>query len=242
MKTLLFISISTLILTGVGVLWYKLSRSKRDIPPEISMRPHNTAIIRKSELNGKMIVDSLDAMGYFRFTHPSVLDSLKKEIETAYDEYGILSSTYDEQTTFRPHCNRLYSCDGETLYETGGLEEMLKDVKPTFDQLHVPLQWADEYWADDATLHTIVLNGKKYEAFKGDPQDSYCWGYATRNFVNILNDQLALHNAEDRVYPIMYGNDGRIVFLTPSQFDFIQRHFRAEMPRTVESWWNEGTR
>jgi hypothetical protein len=60
-------------------------------------------------------------------------------------------------------------------------------VKPIFDKLQIPLKWSDEYWSDDITLHTIVLNGKQYDAFRGNPNDYKIWAIALKNFAEMLN-------------------------------------------------------
>jgi hypothetical protein len=191
-------------------------------------------------VTGQIVVDTLEALGYFRFTDQPNLAPLKKDIREAYDQYKILSTINAEKAPHAPYCLRYYYCDGETLFEAGGVVEYLKEVKPTFDKLGIPLKWSNDYFSDDATEHTIVVNGKKYIAFKGDPNDMRIWGWATKNFVEMLNDQLALHHSDERVYPIMGGNDGRIVFLTQAQYDFISRHFdKKEAPREVSLWWKE---
>jgi hypothetical protein len=56
-------------------------------------------------------------------------------------------------------------------------------VKPVFDKLGISLKWSDEYWSDDITLHTIVLNGKEYDPFRGNPNDKKIWAIAFENML-----------------------------------------------------------
>ena len=60
-------------------------------------------------------------------------------------------------------------------------------VKPIFDKLQIPLKWSDEYWSDDITLHAILLNGKKYDAFRGNPKNYKIWAIALKNFAEMFN-------------------------------------------------------
>jgi hypothetical protein len=191
-------------------------------------------------LTGQMVVDTLESLDYFKFTEPGQLDLLKKEIRETYDQHKALATINSLKPPLEPWCRRLYFCDGEILFELGGLVEYLTDVTSTFEKLGIPLAWSDEYFSRDAREHTIVVNGKKYIAFKGDPRHSSAWSRATKLFVELLNDQLLLHHSDERVYPILGGNEGRIVFLTQPQYDFIYRHFdKRERPKLLSLWWKE---
>jgi hypothetical protein len=191
-------------------------------------------------LTGQMVVDTLEGLDYFKYTDPTQLDLLKKEIVEAFDQHKALSTINSLKSPFEPYCRRLYFCDGEILFEPGGIVEYLTDVTLTFQKLGIPLVWSDEYFRMDAKEHRIVVNGKKYIAFKGDPRAKSTWDRATRNFVELLNDQLQLNHSDERVYPILGENKGRIVFLTRQQFDFIYRHFdKRERPKELSLWWKQ---
>jgi len=207
-------------------------------------RKERRALVEEEEpdispgLTGQMVVDALESLDYFKYTDPGQLDLLKKEIVETYDQHKVLATINSLKPPFEPWCRRLYFCDGEILFEMDGIVEYLTDVTSTFEKLGIPLAWSDEYFSRDAKEHTIVVNGKKYIAFKGDPRDTATWNGATKNFVELLNDQLLLHHSDERVYPILGGNDGRIVFLTQPQYDFIYRHFdKRERPKQLALWW-----
>jgi hypothetical protein len=100
------------------------------------------------------------------------------------------------------------------------------------------LKWKDDYFNDDATEHSIVINDKKYFPFKGDSNDSRAWGIATKNFVEIINDQLTIHNSDERAYPILFNNDGHIIFLTDKQYHFVSQYLdKTERPMEINLWW-----
>ena len=232
MKTAIIIISGLIVLTFVII---SFSKNKRKNKPLIIASDTNAI---DTSMNGQNVIDTLTALGYFKYTAPENLDTLKNEMKNIYDQYKVLTTINYEKPPFEPFCRRLYVCDGETLFELGGVVDYLKDIKPTFDKLNIPLNWKDDYFSDDATEHTIVINNKKYIAFKGDPDDPQAWGIATKNFVEMINDQLAINNSDERVHPILFNNDGRIIFLTKPQYDFIYEHFdKRERPMEINLWW-----
>jgi hypothetical protein len=231
MKTALII-IAGLILLIVIILSFSKKKNKSD---STSVALVETKI---PTITGQQVVDTLAALGYFKYTDADKLDTLKHEIATTYDDVKVLTTINEYKPPHEPYCRRFYFCDGETLFELGGVVDYLKDIKPTFDKLNIPLEWKDDYFSKDGTEHTIIINGKKYTAYKGAADDLRAWGIATKNFVEILNDQLAIHKSDERVYPILFNNDGRIIFLTKPQYDFIFEHFdERERPMEVNHWW-----
>jgi hypothetical protein len=130
--------------------------------------------------------------------------------------------------------------DNETLFEEGGFTDILKDMQPTFDKIGLKLNLTDHYevwdtvnsWLD----HTITINGTKYTIFKHFTEMG--WGEAVQRLVEILNDQLAKQNKDDRVYPVSGGNDGRIIFLSAEQFKYIDSIYRNNnwKPLRLHDW------
>lgn len=231
MKTTVIIIVG-LVLLSLLIVSFSKSKKKTDTSLPTTKQPVIASI------TGQSFVDTLTQLGYFKYTDTKNLDSLKKEIETVFDKVKVLTTIGDEKRPFQCHCYRLYSCDGETLFELGGVEDYLKDIKPTFDKLNIPLQWKDDHFSEDATEHSIVINDKKYFPFKGDPNDLRAWGIATKNFVEIINDQLTIHNSDERVYPILFNNDGHIIFLTDKQYQFVSQYLdKTERPMEINLWW-----
>ncbi len=196
-----------------------------------------------SPITGQLFVDSLEMLGYFKYADDDQLPELKKKMRDSYEHGRFITTVNSAERPYAPFCRRYYGCDGETLFEIDGITGYLAEVKPTFDKLGIPLTWSDDYFSDDATEHTIVVNNKKYIAFKGNPNDLLIWGWATKYFVEMLNDQLAMHHSDERVYPISGGNDGRLIFLTKPQYDFIFHNVDddEERPLEVDLWWKVNT-
>jgi heme/copper-type cytochrome/quinol oxidase subunit 2 len=231
MKTAIIIIVGIILLTFLIVSFTK-NKKKTDKPFTINNQPVTASI------TGQTFVDTLTSLGYFKYTDTKNLGTLKKEIERVFDKVKVLTTISEEKKPFQCYCYRLYSCDGETLFELGGVEDYLRDIKPTFDKLKIPLQWKDDHFSDDATKHSIIINDKKYFPFKGDPNDLRAWGIATKNFVEIINDQLIIHNSDERVYPILFNNDGHIIFLTEKQYHFVSQYLdKTERPMEINLWW-----
>ncbi len=166
-------------------------------------------------------------MGYFNYADPKDIDTLQKHMIKEYDPTNELVSIWSDHTP-TPKDFRYYFCDNETLFEEGGLTDILKDLKPTFDKIGLTIKVTDhnEVW-DNAKRwlnHTITINGAKYIVFKNFTEMG--WGEAVQRLVEILNSELAKQNKEDRVYPVSGGNDGRIIFLSEDQFKYIDSVYK----------------
>ena len=232
MKNLALIIIGLIILTRL-IVWYTKNKTINNTQSKVS-KP-----LIEPSISGKNFIDTLAELGYFKYTDSNNLDTLKNEIENVFEKHRVLATTYNiTLPPIQPFCYRLYDCDGEVLFELGGLEKCLNAIKPTFEKLNIPLNWKEDYFSEDATEHSIVINDKKYFAFKGDPSGLQAWGIATKNFVEIINDQLAIHKSNERVYPILFNNDGHIIFLTDSQYNFVSQHLdKIERPMEINLWW-----
>ncbi len=236
---LLLVFLLIMIIFLIKKLISKKQESEPEDEPESETYTQWTDRYEKNNvlLAPEQILDTLEKLGYFSFTAPEDLAAVKREIASGYESHQILSTEFGEESTVGL-CGRYYLCDGETLFEIGGLEEYLLEVKPIFDRLGIPLKWSNEYWSDDITEHTIVLNGKQYDAFRGNPNDYKIWGWATKNFAEMLNDQLTIHESDEKIYLMGGGNDGAFYILTDAQFAFIRKHFTSdEIPRPVAEWW-----
>lgn len=231
MKTAIILTVGLILLTLL-IISFSKNKKKIDTVPTTTKQP----VI--SSITGQSFVDTLTELTYFKYTDAQNLDTLKKEIASVFDQHKVLTTLSYEKPPFQSFCRRLYSCDGETLFELGGVEDYLKDIKPTFDKLNIPLVWKDDHFSQDGTEHSIVINDKKYFPFKGDPNDLRAWGIATKNFVEIINDQLTIHNSDERVYPILFNNDGHIIFLTDNQYHFVSKYLdKTERPMEIDLWW-----
>jgi hypothetical protein len=188
-----------------------------------------------SEVAGK-----LESLGYFKYADAGDIESLKAEIGggLAKENYLPFVDNGGEWAVSRDL--RHYFMDGEDLFEEGGIVEMLQHMDGTFRKLNISLAISSHIEDYDKTKgglsHRITINGQPYVLF--DQFDGYGWGEAAQRFADMVNDQLALQGAEERLYLIGGGNDGRAVFLTESQQAFISAFIkdRNEKPLAVGEW------
>ena len=229
-STIIVIVAALLILGG---LW--LFKKK---PSNVSSASTHTTT-QHNKVNAEKFVARLDELGYFKYADPKDLDNLKKNMLEGYDPTNELVSIWDDNTS-TPKDYRYYFCDNETLFEEGGFTDMLKDLKPTFDKIGLTINVTDHYEVWDNTNkwlnHTITIKGVKYVIFKNFTEMG--WGEAIQRFVEILNDQLAKQDKEDRIYPASGGNDGRIIFLSNEQFKYIDSVYENPIwkPLRVKDW------
>jgi hypothetical protein len=192
--------------------------------------------------DGNTIVEQLSELGYFKYMNDSEeLDELKKQLVDSINYYNCLM-TIDSEENFEPIEKRLFFCDGETLFEIGGLEKYLNFVKPAFTSRNLTIEWNNEISdeIDKHWTHKITVNGKEYVAFEGDMDNIYVWGIAQLNFYEMMNDVLKLQNSDEQVYPIYAGEDGQFIFLNKELFEYIESidlHDQCK-PRTISDWKN----
>jgi hypothetical protein len=195
----------------------------------------------RTNFNGKQIVEELDKLNFFNLTHESEVNEEKRLLEESYNEYNFFEGNLRGETLSFVD-NRFYFVDGEELFEIGGLVEYLKIVKPVFAKLNLKLDYSNEksFQTDKYWKHTIELNGREYIAFNSSFGE-LDWGIAYVNFIEMLNCELSAQKSEERFYPISCQNDGRIVLLTPKQFEFVKKHYPndGEHPQEIEIWKKE---
>jgi len=183
------------------------------------------------------IAEKLEALGYFKYADPKDIPALKRLLAGGFVGNSVLL-TLDDDKTLMPLDYRLYRFDGEDLFELGGFANMLKDMQPLFDKMNFTLACNSdiEEDAEPGIDHFISLNDREYIVFKNF--DDYGWCEAAQRFAEIINDQLALQNKDERLYLINGGNDGQAVFLTDAQFAVIDPLITdtGSKPLKVEDW------
>lgn len=198
----------------------------------------------KAKDSGTDVIKKMEELGYFKYADSDKVAELKADLIKSFDSYKVLTTISDDETLL-PYDYRLYFCDGEALFEIGGLEEYLSYAKNAFEKRGLKLDWSNEISEQDGNdwNHRITVNGKEYVAFQGSMERMDIWGVAQLNFYRLLNDQLDLQGSVERVFPISGGEEGQFVFLTKELFDYISTTFyqgkdfrKWEIPYSVEKW------
>src|SRR5690554_7847045 len=91
------------------------------------------AVYKKDE--AEQFVKRLDELGYFKYAVNSDIDSLKANFIKEFDPEAEVTTIWDDNTHL-PKDFRYYFCDGEEVYEQGGILGLLKDLKPVFDKMN----------------------------------------------------------------------------------------------------------
>ena len=192
--------------------------------------------------DGWDFVSQLDKLEYFKYTESGRIKIVKEAMVLAYDPASSLEMVWDDVAD-TPYDYRLYYYDGEGLFEAGGFTYTLEKLKPTFDIIGLKLiitNHVEEWDTKNNWLnHTITINGNHYTIFKNFTGQG--WGEATQTFADIINNELSLQNKEDRIYLINSGNEGRLIFLNPAQFKYIDSVLRDKQwkPLKVDDWCKE---
>lgn len=216
----------------VGIAIVVILKKKTEVQPKKKqpMLSHDEAV---------SFVKQFEREGYYKYANPNDIDTLKNDLISSIEVYAVLSTIYDEET-YIPKDYRYYMFDNETIFEQGGFDDAFKDMKALFDKMDFKLEITNhkEEWdtINKCLNHEITINGKHYVIFKNFK--GYGWCEAAMKFADIINDQLALQNKDERLYLINGANDGTAVFLTDKQFQLIDKLLTDNewKPLKVDKW------
>lgn len=175
------------------------------------------------------VADQLERLGYFKYAEPADIELLKAELGNSLAVHHCLPFVGDDNL---PYCSkdfRVYLMIGEDLDEQDGIITMLGYMNAAFIKMKIRLEISSH-------LHRLTINGQPYVLF--EKVDGQVWGEAAQRFADMVNDQLARQQSDERLYLINRGNDGRAVFLTESQQTLISTFIKDpdERPLPVEEW------
>lgn len=197
-------------------------------------------VYKKDE--GEKFVKRLDELGYFKYADNSDIDSLKANFIKEFDPEAELTTIWDDNTHL-PKDFRYYFCDGEEVYEQGGIIGLLKDLKPVFDKMNFKCDITNHFeeWDEKNKWlnHKITMNGTEYLIFKNFTD--YGWGEAPFRIAQILNKELQKQNIDEQIYLVNGGNDGRLALLTRDLYNFIYSTYKDKKwkPLEINEWAKE---
>lgn|SRR5690554_312803 len=225
--------ITTLILAIIAGLWiFKVNGRTKKMPQQ-----ENTSTYNKVE--AEKFVTKLDELGYFKYADNSDLDSLKTTFIKEFDPTAELTSIWDDNTHL-PKDYRYYFCDGEEVYEQGGIIGLLNDLKPVFNKMNFKCEITNHFeeWDEKNKWlnHKITINGTEYIIFKNFKD--YGWGEAPFRIAQILNRELTKQNIDEQIYLVNGGNDGRLAVLSKEQYELIYKTYKDNnwKPLEIHKW------
>jgi len=184
-------------------------------------------------------VDHLEQLGYFKYTNKEGVGFLKSEIIKYYDPDSELISIWND-TTNTPWDCRNYLCDGEAVFELGGIKALLDELSLAFDKFGFKCVVTNHMETWDAARHelnhSITLNDTNYILFENFKETG--WGEAVLKIAQALNKELAKQSIDERIYLASGGNDGRLIFLTNDLYEYIYKVYRNRKlkPLDIHEW------
>src|SRR6218665_3782745 len=144
--------ILTICLVIIALLWSVSTKGQTK-----NKEPKDTYNKDESE----KFVKQLAELGYFKYADNSDIDSLKENFVKEFDPTAELTTIWDENTHL-PKDFRYYFCDGEEVYEQGGIVGLLKDLKPVFDKMNFKCKVTNHFeeWDEKNKWlnHRITIN------------------------------------------------------------------------------------
>ncbi len=203
----------TVILAFVGGVWYLGRMFRKYGRPQQESGRDDMA---------KQFVEGLAKRGYFRYADPADEDQLWREMYGWYDSESTLTTIPDDETG-QPLDYRLYVCDGEDLFDTDGVLNLLKELRPSFDRMNFRCEIGScelsHIAESDDTDMSLSINGTCY-VIRKRCGGANCFETSMR-LGQILNAELAKQDVAERVYLINGGSEGMLVFLTPELQEYI---------------------
>jgi hypothetical protein len=221
-----------LLLSGIALGYLVFFRKKKT-------RQHSEQVSNK--ISGEEFVQQIYELGYFKYAANVDVENLKVQVAQHFNQYTELYSDRDEKTR-TPKDYRIYSCDGEDVFEEGGIMNMLKELEPAFEKIGFKFNITNhiEEWDEQNRWvnQSLVMNGTGYIIFKNF--EGQGWGEAPYRLADILNKEFEKHGIEERIYLAAGGNDGGLFVLTPALYKYIYTVFTSPelKPLEITEWAN----
>jgi len=192
-----------------------------------------------SKITGMEFVETIDSLGYFKYADRENIEKLKTSHLKSFDPEGSWGGIWDDETNL-PLDFRYYFCDGEYVFEQDGFTGMLEEMDSTFKKIgfKISIENHFEEWdsENDWLNHRIKINGTDYVIFKDFK--GYGWGEAVQRLAEILNAEFEKQNIDEKIYLISGGNDGSLIFLNNSLYQYFYKTFTDPQwkPLEVKEW------
>lgn len=183
-------------------------------------------------MTDKEFITELKKLGYFKYVDSEQEKIIESSLIKHFSNDRSFFVDFEATSPFQSQDPRFYSCgDGESLFEEGGVIDMIEEMRPFFDKIGFAIVYTNDRYYEHT--HTIVVNDKEYVLAEGS---LLMWGETIAKFASMINHELELQKFEERIY-IINNEDHYFVFLTCAQCKFLNscvaRDFR---PLTDAEW------
>jgi len=160
----------------------------------------------------KSVEEKLKDIGYFKFADSeNVFEDTFKD----YQEDGQINFPWNG-------LNRIFSIDAEGIYEAGGLESHVIELKDLFHKYGIQLdigQCTEEFDNQSSTYtkREVLINGKTYETPNVND-----WGSGFNSGFKLTNQLLLEYNFDGKVYGLFMDETSSLIILNKEQFEYLQ--------------------
>lgn len=196
--------------------------------------------IERDPKEAESFVARIEELGYFKYADSSNVEKLKSIALKDFDPKSELFWSEDEET-LQPMDYRHYFCDGEDVYEEGGIPNLLNELKPSFEKMKFKcdIQNFKEGWDEKnkCVNSKITINGTEYIIFDCF-SDGFGWGEAPMRIAEIINKELDKQGIDEQIYLMSGGNDGRLVFLSKELYNYLYSVYKNPewKPLEINEW------
>jgi len=204
------------------------------------MNKKNTSKLKpNSTITAEAFVQKIDALGYFKYTNPKHIAPLKKSHKKAFSKDSAWGCIWDEVSNSSLDY-RYHFCDGRELIEIGGLIAILDDLQFIFEKIGLQIIIEDHFEEWDEIQqhfnHWIIINQTQHFIFKNFKGNAST--IIVQRLVEILNFELQRQQLEERVYLINCHDDGALIFLDQSLYEYCDKLFANPLwkPLALKQW------
>jgi len=231
---LIFLIISVLIIIRFIFIY---SKSQSVYPRNIHQQtvftsPHEEKLLQEKDHKRKVeeasiFVNTLEQLGYFKWTQPEHMPELKRFVEDNYLLHKLLASPQN------PPSYRTYYWDEEI--NTGKAKESFLELLPTLERLGFKLTAIEQIFEEDYSNYQLIVNGEDFDLTPTD------YNVPVVDFLDLVNLLLEKKlKVEERVYVInqQAGDSGELIFLDKALYNFLTKSGISEgnKPQLVESY------
>ncbi|WP_145944187.1 hypothetical protein [Fuerstiella marisgermanici] len=130
-----------------------------------------------------------------------------------------LDSEWDDECVSAD--KRSYPADAENLAE-GDVGKCLRGMRAILSTEGVSLNAVEDRFTDSHKRYEVWINGTPHLIYDlNEISMEEIWGEAFRRLIQIVNLFLEEAGSNERLFGIAGGNDGRVIFLTPTMHELL---------------------
>ncbi|APZ93297.1 hypothetical protein Fuma_02914 [Fuerstiella marisgermanici] len=173
---------------------------------------------KPSQEDAEQAVSQLIQLGFLKYLPETAHDVVRAQlIESVRNNY--LDSEWDDECVSAD--KRSYPADAENLAE-GDVGKCLRGMRAILSTEGVSLNAVEDRFTDSHKRYEVWINGTPHLIYDlNEISMEEIWGEAFRRLIQIVNLFLEEAGSNERLFGIAGGNDGRVIFLTPTMHELL---------------------